>query len=110
MVTGGDLDPLAREFTWRAYEASGHRKPLLTTNRPPLNLTMHSVLGAMPNLSDPWQPESEFKTDKAKAHEKFVDGFRLHMDDAWLWKNTSRGLYAHKDPFPEVSVSLSCTC
>jgi hypothetical protein len=108
VFTDGAQDPLFVDFSWTAYEASSHRKPLGTHNRPPPQMTLHPMhapgdTAAVLRMTTPWYPEEEFKNNREKAYEKLMNGFRLHCDDMQLWKDKPRGLYAKKDPYPEVS-------
>ncbi|GAA5968325.1 hypothetical protein JCM3765_000390 [Sporobolomyces pararoseus] len=105
------LDPLSLNFTWSAYQASSHRKPLGAFNRPPPKMTVHPMnqpgdLGAIRKMTDPWFPEDEFKNNKSKAYEKLIDGFSLWCDDALVWKGKPKGLHAQKDPYPEFETFL----
>ena len=96
--TGITLDPLATGFTWSEYQASSHRKPLGVHSRPSPMMTVHPTIRPgvttpqdMRNLTDPWLGDWN---DKKKAHEKFIDGFRLWQDDMSLWKGVTRGEYS----------------
>ncbi|GAA5979975.1 hypothetical protein JCM5350_005982 [Sporobolomyces pararoseus] len=105
------LDPVSLNFTWSAYQASSHRKPLGPHNRPPPKLAVHPMnqpgdMGAIQKMTNPWYPEDEFKWNKSKAYEKLIDGYSLWEDDASLWKGCFRGLHAQKDPYPEFEKFL----
>jgi len=55
----------------------------------------------MRNLTDPWHGDW---SDKKKAHEKLIDGFRIWQDDISLWKGVMRGEWSRMD-----ESSLRCT-